>query len=457
VRNLPRLVGTSLSVSGFALLIGGLAASPASAQSAFCPTSVSGQTGIAFDINECTNHTVGAYSNAALASQSLSDLSQSSTQDATKATMASVSDRRNTEEERCPDGYSRVGGQCRPATASRFAPEQMEGAAALPPEILAFASPRQAFGVPQSEPDARVAVWSQAYGDFERRTGRGNGIGEFAVLALDAKSLSHSAGVLGGIDLTFRSLAADRDGLIVGLLTGYVWSSLDVTTNSRSSDPNVPNGFSSLRARLSGPALGVYASYFNGGFSADVAVKAEFLDFDISFNDVLGFAAVPFAGFPPTTAAFSGSGSTSVNNYTTSANLNYRIPVSARTWIEPTVGIQYTRSDYASDAGMFGLADGSLVRLQGGARLGIDNAFDSVRTTMVLTGLVYDNVKVTGGAVQTGGNPLILNDEGKLRAQGILALNFHPRAGVSSFMQVDVQGGEDFFGAGAKTGVRIAW
>ena len=70
---------------------------------------------------------------------------------------------------------------------------------------------------------------------------------------------------------------------------------------------------------------------------------------------------------------------------------------------------------------------------------------------------MYDNVQVTGGVLQNGGNPLIIADQGKLNAEGILTLNFYHGNGVSSFVQADVQGGEGLFGAGGKAGVRVAW
>ncbi len=204
---------------------------------------------------------------------------------------------------------------------------------------------------------------------------------------------------------------------------------------------------------------GVYASYFNGAFSVDAAFKVEFLDLNVDFTEVLGFGPNPDLGIAAATVPFSGSTATRVNNYTTSGNVNYRIPVDRNVWIEPTAGFQYTRSDYDANAALLGLADGSLLRLQAGARLGVTSIWDTLRMTTVLTGLLYDNVMVNGGAIQngTGSNPLILADEGKLRAEGILALNFYHGSGVSSFVQVDVQGGEGLFGAGGKTGVRVAW
>src|SRR5258707_14771069 len=208
------------------LLAVAFAGSSAQAQNAFCPTGFGNQTGISFSINECTNGNTGAYSNSALASQSLTDLSQSSTEDTTKATMASVSDRRRAEEERCPDGFSRVDGTCRPAaTASRFAPEPAPGGmwTSMPTAMLAFAPPNKAFAaMPVIEQAPRFGVWSQAYGDYERRTGRGVGIGEFSVLTLDVRSTTWSGGVLGGRGLTSRNLGSACDGLITVLLAGYI-------------------------------------------------------------------------------------------------------------------------------------------------------------------------------------------------------------------------------------------
>jgi hypothetical protein len=73
---------------------------------------------------------------------------------------------------------------------------------------------------------------------------------------------------------------------------------------------------------------------------------------------------------------------------------------------------------------------------------------------------VYDNVTVSGGFIQNvafGNAALIVNDEGKLRGQGILAFNLDYGNGVSLFAQGDVRGGEGLFGIGGKGGVRWQW
>jgi hypothetical protein len=137
--------------------------------------------------------------------------------------------------------------------------------------------------------------------------------------------------------------------------------------------------------------------------------------------------------------------------------VNYRIPTGATTWIEPTGGFQYVMSRYASGADQFGLADGELLRLQGGARFGFESIWNGVRVTTVATGLLYDDVLVRGGQLATAPNPLILSQEGKLRAEGILTLNVHHGNGVNSFVQADLRGGEGLFGATGKVGARVAW
>lgn len=78
-------------------------------------------------------------------------------------------------------------------------------------------------------------------------------------------------------------------------------------------------------------------------------------------------------------------------------------------------------------------------------------------SSTVATGLLYDDVLVTGGVPASAPNPLLLAREGKLRAEGILTLNFYWGNGVNSVVQADLRGGEGLFGAGGKVGARVAW
>jgi hypothetical protein len=66
------------------------------AQSVFCPTNIPDLANGA-----CTNGTNGAFSGAALASQALSELSQTTTQQTTRNASDAVTARRAQEEERC--------------------------------------------------------------------------------------------------------------------------------------------------------------------------------------------------------------------------------------------------------------------------------------------------------------------------------------------------------------------
>jgi hypothetical protein len=449
------------------LLTSILAWSPAHAQNALCPPSFPGpgptgiQGGVTFQASSCTNGTPGggAYSNTALASQSLGELSESSTEQATRSALASISERRASEQQKCPDGYTRVADECVPVAVSRFAADPPDAiAAAMPPSLLAMAASLSMAAAQPPAPDPpHWAVWAQGYGDYERRSGQSPGLGQFSVLALGADSTTWTGGMLGGADHTLRNMASAGDGLIGGILIGYESSHVSLRTSSISSDPTSPNGYSTFNAQLSGPAVGVYASYFNRGFSTDLAFKAEFYSLNLAFTDLLGVMYTPSSYFPPTTVPFSGSGSTQLNDYTATGNVNYRVPTGAANWVEPTAGFEYTISRYAAGADQFGLAYGSQFRLQSGARLGFEGAWNGLGISIVGTGLLYDDVLVSGGVLPSAPNPQILADQGLLRAEGILTLNVDHGNGVTSFVQADVEGGKGLFGAGAKVGVRVAW
>ncbi len=60
-------------------------------------------------------------------------------------------------------------------------------------------------------------------------------------------------------------------------------------------------------------------------------------------------------------------GSTHLLNTTVAGNVNYRFDLQNNLWIEPTVGVQYTNSTYASDAANLGLADGDLLMARASA------------------------------------------------------------------------------------------
>ena len=139
-----------------------------------------------------------------------------------------------------------------------------------------------------------------------------------------------------------------------------------------------------------------------------------------------------------------GSGSTNLNQLTISDNVNYKMPLYERVWIEPTAGLQYVNSSYSSSAAALGLSDGYIFRLQGGAKLGLNSTLADTRLTTVLTGLIFDDVAVHGNNIQAGsfgqsGN--ILSDQGKVQGEAIASINFDLGRGLSASVQGDVYGG----------------
>lgn len=497
---------SSLAMRLSLLAVGSLAfgfmdGDPAAAQGVFCPASVLGQSA-SLSAGTCTNLSgVGAFSGAALGSQALSDLTQSTTQEITDTAIGAISERRAHEAAACEPGLVRVDGVCQPAAAEkpspprtpaltaeankkkqvhpqkssgsnlprgrRAPPARSEEVTETPPPVLpTFKGPPP---VPYGS-GYNVGAWAHGYGDYERRTGTSTstlsccrdpstGIDHDIPLVINARSNTTTGGVLGGIDLTARSLFSGGDGLIVGVLGGYMSSDVRVRTSILSTEPaNAMNGFGNVKVTLSGPSAGIYATYFNGPFSNDFLLKNDFLDLSETTSQLLAFAAEPTsAAF---TVPFVGAGNTHLNQFNLSDNINYRFNVLPNGWVEPTAGIQYTNSSYGGNAALLGLKNGYLVRLQGGARFGFETFLGTSRMTATLTGLLYDDVVVHGDFIQGGAFGVASNalkDEGKLRAEGIVALNLDLGNGVSTFVEGEVRGGQGLFGAGGKAGLRVQW
>jgi hypothetical protein len=463
------------------------------------------------------------FSGAALASQALSSLSQSTTQASNNSALGKIRERREQEATACAAGFSRVGGECRRDTpppreaqrreptptrvekGKRIAAGKGKGKARLaetepasPPlgkkkgpsaaVRIGAAEPASGpetgggrwtlFGTPiPITPDSRFGAWVEAYGDFERRTGAtpayvltGPLVAQpFVPIRVSAQSETSSYGVQMGFDLTTRGVLTPGDGLITGLLIGAAHSDLTLKTQSTSSNfALVDNGSSRLDARFNGGSVGVYATYFDGPLSADFLVKADIFDLSASFTDTIAFApnfvdgdGNPFYGPARRLFPYASTASTPVIDVSLAGNVNYRFPLLARMWIEPTFGVQYTSTMYDSSGVRLGLADGEQVRLQGGARVGTPFVVHSTPATLTVTGLVYDDVLVAGGFVSTlafnGANVLAQANEGKPRGRGIVALNFDHGDGISSYIQGEVRGGSGLIGGGGKAGVRFSW
>jgi hypothetical protein len=483
-RAVPRLSNLAVSLGITGLFAIGYPAQ-VRAQTIFCPPPF-------FLLNgSCTDGNDGAFSGAALASQALTEVSQTTTQVTTKEIGKAIVERREQERERMR----------RPVRPARAVPPERPKPAA----VVRKEPPPPLLPVP-IEPAARFGTWTQVYGDYQKRDAAGPGtltccfsgggglngggggspltvlattqLGQIAIgpglnggggpdldrgLALNIESRASTVGFVAGADFTSWGLYSASDGFIAGVTAGYTWTELKVNTSAASLDPlaRVGTGTSRLSATVSGPTAGLYATYFNAGFSSDVTVKFDFLTVDETFNDVLATTG-GLTRNVPAFISFAGGGSVNLLNSTIVGNLNYRFDLYPNFWVEPTVGAAYTNSSYGSGAAQLGLANGNLVRVQGGARFGTSTLLSNgVVMTSMLTGLAYSDVVVQGGVIPVsafqGNNLLAQSDEGFMRGQGILALNFDFGNGMSWLVRGDVYGGAHLFGAGGRAGIRYQW
>lgn len=399
----------------------GLSCGPAHAQ-LFCPA---GET---FGAGGCTVTGGGAFSTAALSSQALSEVSQLVTQQSTEAGLSAV--RRRTEQERVQPQ--------RPAAPAptRRAPRDPKS-----PDLSVYKAP-----VAPGYVGPTYAVWTQGFGDWEKRDENTSGLsplGDPAAISFERKMTTW--GILGGADVTFHNGPAVW---VLGVFTAYTSSDVKFKGSAIGSTASANVSFSTVDATISGPSVGAYASFASGPWSADLTLKVDFFDIDQSF----------FEAFPVSGQTATGSASVDQTNFIIAGNLNYRVPLSATHWWEPTAGFRYTNVSFGSNAAVLGLDDGSVFRLQGGVRFGWEQYWSTSRVVTTLTGLLYSDVSVDGLVLNTGGfvgNAVLPSDEGKVRVQGILAFNFDHGTNITSFVAVDVRGGEDLIGAGGRVGFRV--
>jgi hypothetical protein len=515
----------AIPVLGLALGVSLLSTRSASAQTVFCPGAVFNAPGpVGEMINEspglgqnggnCTNPKVaGAFSGAALASQALGDLAGTSTIQETSVAVQSIEERREIPAQACPADEVLVDGICRapPTPVTTTAPPTpvtttpvVGGAQPGPalgttpaPAVSAVSKRARTKAAKRAVPQVvaaptlpvhkpstpliydqsfRIGAWAQGFGDYEHRSGSQNSIidcctnpptppgnNNIAPLLLEATSNLSSGGFVGGIDGTKRGLLSGQDGVIFGLLGGYTWTNVSLTTNILSLTPGkTASGSSLTSAHINGPSLGGYLSYFNGSFANDFLIKNDFLSFNETQSQQLGFGSCSCFGpdFPFVTPQ-SGSGSTNLNQLTVSDDVSYKFPWSGWMWIAPTAGLRYINSTYSSSAAALGLADGYIFRIQGGAKVGTDWLFNNVHVTPVLTGLVFNDVIVHGNNIEGGSTfgqeGAILSDQGRVQGEGIAMVNLDFGGGKSASVEGDIYGARGIFGAGGKATLRIVW
>src|SRR6516164_2238594 len=293
------------------------------AQTIFCPATFGSPQAVFLSSGSCTNGSDGAFSGAALASQALSELSQTTTQTNTKEIGKAIVERREQERERMR----------RPVRPAREVPREKP----KPAEVVR----KEPAPPPEIEPAVRFATWTQVFGDYQKRDAAGPGVlnccllpvgnpipfgGNQPNLALNIDSRTSTVGFVAGADLTTRGLFS---GFIAGVTAGYTWSEMKLNTSASLSPVQsagfiaaggtgqVGTGVSHLSATVSGPTVGAYATYFSAGFSTDVTAKFDFLTVNESFNDLLattGLGGSAFPPAPPPFIAFSGAGSVNLLN-----------------------------------------------------------------------------------------------------------------------------------------------
>ena len=267
---------------------------------------------------------------------------------------------------------------------------------------------------PVEELGPKPAVWLQTFYDQAQWTESSGG-----------SNFNRRTGTVGfqaGFDETWRNLLSKADAFVVGLVGGDAQAdtTFAATTN---------------QANIFGPGFGAYATYINGGFSVDALVKNDWFRLTES----------------------SPSSSVNLNNFNVAGNIQYKFDVLKTSFIEPTGGFVYTDTAYGSGAAALELQNGNVTRLQAGARFGTDWDWNNIHFTPNLLALVYDNVIVTGTALQNLGVPGIPSDEGLIRGEFDLELQADFGHGYSAFALGDVQFGEGLVAGTVKIGARKQW
>ena len=259
------------------------------------------------------------------------------------------------------------------------------------------------------------ATWVEGVGDWEKRS---------ALNANDIGRTQATYGVHAGLDATWKNTLLPGDFIVAGLVTNWTSSRISLTDTSTT-------------LRLEGPGVGLYSMYINGGFSADLVGKLDFLTLKEDF-----------AGLAP-------NGSIGVTNAGVSGNVQYKNKFGA-SFLEPTVGFSFTRTMFGDNAALMGLQDGSTLRLQAGARFGTAFNVNGISFEPTLALLAYSNVIADGTSVATVpvAVPVTPTDQGLVRGEVDPELNLDFNNGYTAYVRGSVRFGSELVGGSAKVGLR---
>jgi hypothetical protein len=262
------------------------------------------------------------------------------------------------------------------------------------------------------------ATWVQGLGDWER---------DDATSAADAGHFTSTSGAQAGVDGTWQNVTGRGDALVLGLVAS--WS------GSHTSYDGMPTTM-----RMSGPGLGIYGTYVNGGFSADLTTKFDFLQM-----------TQDFAGSAP-------NSSVNLTNAGLSGNVQYKIDLGGKNFLEPTGGFSFTRTMFGSGAAAIGLTDTSTLRLQAGGRWGTSWDVNGVSVEPSLKTLVYSDVIADGSAAATAGVVgIVPTDQGKVRGELDPEISLDFGNGYSASLSGMVRFGDAMLGGSASLNLRKQW
>lgn len=447
--------------------------------------------------------------NTSSASSSAAGTVLSAAEASTTQTMELVAQRRAQEAAICPIGYTREGGVCqpiRPAPAVRRRVQPSASPTSATRQSSEFSEPAKRVVSDGAAP--RNAVWSEAFTDYEKRTGLGDATSS-------ASRTQSTSGFVVGAD---HAVQVAGMGVVFGIMGGASQTRQDFnsaairsqntqyTVDLHAADqvlfpdpasvydyllPADHNLQSIEQQTLTGPSVGATLSIFKDGFFTDGVYKVDFLNLNrqgttsdtypsilnanfefpgnppfapgcISRNVNVGVPRVPvysLSGIQTVSGAINQS--TSATNFVLAQNFGYHFDLTNGYWVEPLVGFRYVFATYGSNAQSLGLENGHDVRLQAGARVGFTGlpTAQSVVWTASFTGLLYSDVLIRGFVTNADGLSAgyLAADQGQLRIQGIWGVKADLLNGFTAFLECQARGGQDYWGYGARIGGRFQW
>ena len=279
-----------------------------------------------------------------------------------------------------------------------------------PLAAMAYKAPAPASAGPS------FATWTQGLADFEH---------DDAASADDVGHFASTYAAQGGIDGTWQNLGKSGDALVVGLTGSY--------THAHVGYDGTPT-----TSKLRGPGVGLYGTYLEGGFSADLIGKFDFLGL-----------TEDFAGILPANAL-------NVINAGTSGNVQYKMVLAGGAFVEPTGGFSFTRTMFGSGAPALGLTDASTLRLQAGSRWGTSWTANGTSIEPSLKALVYSNV-IADGSANSAVAGIVPTDQGKVRGEVTPNLDLDFGDGTSATLSTSVRFGQGMIGGAAYVNLRRQW